>query len=360
MDGRKDNNVIFHLSDLHFTGNNSISAKRCLEELISLIKNIEDDWKPNILCITGDISHKSSRSGYGKAQIWLEHLLLEIGIEKKNVIICPGNHDVDLKIANKLGYPGSTEKADNTFAECTVPKSYIDKFNNYLEFCEKLGIEKNDTGSGYSYLFGLRKIQNLIFVVCNSCWFYRLRNKIILSLLKLDGQKEPLWIGLPLLEYLIKERDFENLKIENRLLALLHHPKERFHEEEYRRYPNNSRQPTLLLLEDKVEMLLCGDSHTSPIKDHPYVHCSALNGAPLGRSTFNLIKIESIFYSLRAYIFDPTRVDNRWQIDGKEQEHLFKDSEQKIIHDKKSDSKISTDHSSIGGKLKNKYGSSPF
>ena len=68
-------NVILHLSDLHFGYNLDEQAKaerkNALDNLISIISKQDPDWKPTIICITGDIAMKASSQDYSEAKTWL-------------------------------------------------------------------------------------------------------------------------------------------------------------------------------------------------------------------------------------------------------------------------------------------------
>ena len=70
-------NVILQLSDLHFKDDPKQTAKRTnlLNDLIDCLKDVPPDWKPNIICITGDISDRAKTEGYKIAEDWIDKLL---------------------------------------------------------------------------------------------------------------------------------------------------------------------------------------------------------------------------------------------------------------------------------------------
>ena len=72
--------VILHLSDLHFGWNDS-SPQKCAERksalnnLITRLSQLEVHWKPTIVVISGDIGWSGKRGDYELAQEWIERLL---------------------------------------------------------------------------------------------------------------------------------------------------------------------------------------------------------------------------------------------------------------------------------------------
>lgn len=59
--------IILHLSDLHFNGNedicDGIDRENIFDSLITKIQGLGDAWKPNVVCITGDIASYNKQEG---------------------------------------------------------------------------------------------------------------------------------------------------------------------------------------------------------------------------------------------------------------------------------------------------------
>ena len=74
--------VILHISDLHFSAkcNDQELANRKLlfDGLLKRLKAIEDEWRPTIVCVTGDITDKGQSEGFTDAKEWLKQLSLEL------------------------------------------------------------------------------------------------------------------------------------------------------------------------------------------------------------------------------------------------------------------------------------------
>lgn len=96
---------IVHLSDLHVNkAYESNYQKYVLSPLLQCLSVENTKKKIDLICITGDLIDKG---GYGYSSIvdaftyfdtfFLNQLIKTIGIKKENIIICPGNHDIDRK-----------------------------------------------------------------------------------------------------------------------------------------------------------------------------------------------------------------------------------------------------------------------
>ena len=101
----KNRQVILHLSDIHFGCDKSESARAlrqlALDGITSEILKLDPEWRPTILCLSGDIAYRGKSSEYEEAAKWLAKLLKELSISPDHVVICAGNHDID---RNKVTY----------------------------------------------------------------------------------------------------------------------------------------------------------------------------------------------------------------------------------------------------------------
>lgn len=99
-----------HLSDLHF-GHGDVTyqseQKLVLHTLTGDVKKQVreirkslgfSDWNPNAIIISGDVAFSAdvrSSCEYSEARNWLLDLAKEVGIDKTNILMVPGNHDVE-------------------------------------------------------------------------------------------------------------------------------------------------------------------------------------------------------------------------------------------------------------------------
>lgn len=84
---------IAHLSDLHF-GNPTAHLPH--SHLATALKTLLDALHSpaSLLLITGDITFKGNKNGYHEAGEIIEDAILRKGMDRKNIISCPGNHDI--------------------------------------------------------------------------------------------------------------------------------------------------------------------------------------------------------------------------------------------------------------------------
>ena len=90
-----------HLSDLHFgqeRGSDLHLHRDVLERLIDDVKRLaarEPENPTAGVIVTGDIAFSGKEAQYLKAGEWLERLCKAIGCNANDVLVVPGNHDVD-------------------------------------------------------------------------------------------------------------------------------------------------------------------------------------------------------------------------------------------------------------------------
>ncbi len=307
--------TILHISDLHFgwegnDPNGKAERKVCLDSLLNEISKLEEPWKPSIICLSGDLGWSSASSDYTEAKTWLNSLLEKCGIDYSRLIICPGNHDVDRKLAEKIPRPASTAEA-NKVLEVPIANHFILSFQRYIDFCKDCDIPALVFGDEKSYLVGTREIDNIRFLVFNSAWF---------SKDKEDQNK--LRLGFPHMIYMEAKGQFPLVQFdgaETIAIALAHHPYDWLHEDE-KTCQSFKRPSTWDYLAYRCHVVLTGHTHGAPrpagriITDgaHYITGGSAYDGA----SHFNsiqLLQIQQRKIIYRWLEFDPRSPENKWR-----------------------------------------------
>lgn len=136
---------ILHLSDLQFGGSTAGSSLNDSYRIAQCLK--DENIKPEIIVVTGDIADKGKETEYKEACDWLESLIRKIWningeIEEKflkKVIMVPGNHDYDLSISASDYYDfvfnadekGTFVKKENTYTNQKIG------FYNFTNFAYK-------------------------------------------------------------------------------------------------------------------------------------------------------------------------------------------------------------------------------
>jgi 3',5'-cyclic AMP phosphodiesterase CpdA len=139
------NNAILHISDLHFVLKAYKSKNRFDDNFQNKFLESIENKGIKYLVITGDIADTSAEKEYKQALIFLTSIEKRLCLDKKNIILCPGNHDVSWPELNKLVSEESvtdlTKIYENQAEKFThFSKFYSDFYNNEKKFNENLAI----------------------------------------------------------------------------------------------------------------------------------------------------------------------------------------------------------------------------
>ena len=191
---RTASQIILHLTDLHFgcdNGANEVAARAlALRGLLTALNSVEPDWKPTILCLTGDIGWKGLAGDYEQAQKWLKALIDKFGISEDRVLLCAGNHDIDRNVSQKYARPKDGPEADRILAT-PIASMYKEAFGPFCRFAKDFSIPPYAFGSEPSHLTGERVIEGISFCALNSAWFCQG-----------PDDKGNLWLGKPHIDIL--------------------------------------------------------------------------------------------------------------------------------------------------------------
>lgn len=129
----KSNVDIIHLSDLHFghchryVGDSPYDT--LLSKILDDISGLKNKYKinPVLVVITGDLAETSDKSEYSEVKKFLNGLLEGLSLEASNVVIVPGNHDVNWDMFK------SSELCHKALKKPFEPP-YFDKFRIFKEF----------------------------------------------------------------------------------------------------------------------------------------------------------------------------------------------------------------------------------
>lgn len=139
--------VVMHLSDLHFGSGHGHGQPRTFQ---SLWESLEPEFagflagiQPNVVVVSGDLTSQGSRDEFGQAREFLRLLASTLGIPRGNVLVVPGNHDVQL--SEKFSY--------NNYFEWFVEKFYDD-----------------DSAALESHLFGSQRVGESMIVQDDLAW----------------------------------------------------------------------------------------------------------------------------------------------------------------------------------------------
>ncbi|MFZ1416276.1 MAG: metallophosphoesterase [Defluviicoccus sp.] len=239
-----------HVSDFHFRGGDPYDRNVVLKALIRSVKRFREreDRKPDLIFATGDIAHAGKPDEYAAATAFLDSLLGAAELEKGQLFVVPGNHDVDrelgIGLARTLDFG---QQADNYFNP-NVPKPHIEQKQRafvawYDSYFAGIRSFPKDTTCGPvepvkvgGHTLGIVPINSALF--CQS-----------------DDDHEKLWIGRRCLDLAASELQ----KLDANLrLALIHHPLDWL--------SGHERSNIKAKLQDHVDVILRGHLHETDIE----------------------------------------------------------------------------------------------
>jgi predicted MPP superfamily phosphohydrolase len=316
--------VILHLSDVHFGCDKSESARAlrqlALDGITSAILKQEPEWRPTIVCLSGDIAYRGKALEYEEAAKWLAKLLKELSIPPDHVVICAGNHDID---RDKVAYsrPADATEADRMLSY-PLDAKYEIPFEAYLGFAKNFGIGVLQVGDSTSLLIGNRDLEGISFCSLNSAWFCRD-----------DTDKEQLWIGRPIFDVLESHGQVlhtQKLATSAPTIFLLHHPKDWYHDSEV--HARGGQTNTFDVVAGRCHLMLTGHTHGEsrrPDRNGGTAYIMT-GGATYADATytnsFSLIQVHDDKFVYRTFDYDPQSAIREWRQSIEATDLFFRDS----------------------------------
>jgi 3',5'-cyclic AMP phosphodiesterase CpdA len=153
---------ILHLSDLHFGSPDQ--ANLWSNQLAEDLQNDRNISHLDTLILSGDIANYSTETEYNAAKEFINELAREFRIRRSNIIIVPGNHDLNWELGDKaLSYDeNGLPKRD-----LTQHQRRFDHFRNFYQAIksEAYPLEYEHQG----IIYHLPK-QKLLILGLNSAW----------------------------------------------------------------------------------------------------------------------------------------------------------------------------------------------
>jgi predicted MPP superfamily phosphohydrolase len=87
---------ILHLSDLHARAKTAVFQNKVVEAAKRHIERINtDDSYEKLIVFSGDIAYSGKPNEYELAKEWIESIREAFGATEEQIVVAPGNHDVD-------------------------------------------------------------------------------------------------------------------------------------------------------------------------------------------------------------------------------------------------------------------------
>ena len=325
--------TILHIADLRYGWKgphdlNEIQHLNAYKALIQTFSNCEESRlplecrKPNVVAITGDIAYQGSEEQYRKCQSdIIDPLLKVLGLEKDQLLVCPGNHDIDPNQDKRGAF--TPEKNRSIDGE----KRWNLSEEAFGELCAKFSPYSN-------HFFGKRDISTLVYKKSFSDVDFFSFNTAWYSSYHESGEGQ-LLLGKSICKKNVDEAHTTYHNNGKPTIALLHHPlevEERgngwFHIEEYDpRYKGEGVIESFLqYFKKSFYIILTGspvyESNIIPVlrSDYlPIIISSGITGLKGETTSFPaysaaIVRIEGAevhIYILRYYLYQP---DNYWKI----------------------------------------------
>ncbi len=127
---------ILHISDLHFGTKQDANRwyGQLADDLRRLLSQLEPNQSPHLdaLIISGDMANRSTPKEYAAAERFIHRLLPEFGLQRHQIVIVPGNHDLNwdlskqaYEIKERESYDGSLEEEKVLEKSIIVDGEYI-------------------------------------------------------------------------------------------------------------------------------------------------------------------------------------------------------------------------------------------
>ncbi len=206
-----------HVSDFHIRGGDPYDRDVVLKALVRSVREYRETKgiKPDLIFATGDIAHGGKAAEYIPATEFFDGLLEAAGLERHQLFVVPGNHDVDREQAVGLARTLETEDESLAYFKPGSPKVHITQklgafrewYNGYFAGIRKMA---DDTTSELLEVVEVRGVR-LAVVQLNTALF------------SLGGDEDyhKLVLGRRPLQPVLDE--LEKLEVDLKI-ALLHHP----------------------------------------------------------------------------------------------------------------------------------------
>lgn len=315
-DDKKSINIM-HISDIHCgiekggKQKYKLERKEVIESFYEYLEEIPEDWRPDIIAITGDLGWSGDEEDYKQFSKFLEDLLTKFELTVDDVICCPGNHDKYLPREQK--FPKEIKKTRDYYSVNCV-YDYMEIFaKDFAAYCNGLRQKeipplKNQSAiEGTEFLYGYRVIRGLCFVVLNSAWLCDWRKK--------DRNNGSLDRGnLTIDDNTVFEIINMNLP-QFPVIVMYHHPKEWLREAEV--WVSDDKPPTAIKrIEDMAAIILNGHMHVARCernREHLHYVAGSISSNDITTSECVLLKVYVDQSNAKSIYVDEARYYSKWR-----------------------------------------------
>ena len=138
-----------HVSDIHFGQERGSvvyvhdDVKQCLIADVAKFKTTAEIERMDGIIVTGDIAFSGKKSEFDVAAQWLDRLTEAVGCQKTDVIVVPGNHDIDRDRLSagagaiiRQSVEGGSDELERFLSHTGDRELLYEKFQDYRDFAE--------------------------------------------------------------------------------------------------------------------------------------------------------------------------------------------------------------------------------
>jgi 3',5'-cyclic AMP phosphodiesterase CpdA len=175
---------ILHLSDLHARETSAWSTTPILSQAKKTILEQANAVNVDLVVFTGDIAFSGKKEEYAIAHAWLDDLCLGtsgLNLQKGQILLVPGNHDVDRKLIGPTA--GAIEEVlKKATTEAAVANFYDDgdsknallkRHTAYFDFCAAFLGDAAPPGHCWSHTFKAKTGGRIRVDGLNTSWLCR-------------------------------------------------------------------------------------------------------------------------------------------------------------------------------------------
>ncbi|WP_414622769.1 metallophosphoesterase [Calothrix sp. CCY 0018] len=170
---------VLHISDLHF--GTTDNARTWYAKLAEDLRYESSCSRLDAVIISGDIASQSNPDEYAAAQLFINRLSQEFQLEPHQIVIVPGNHDINWKISETAYFRITIENSQQETEEHLTdergkfirgknPEQHKQRFINFSRFYEAIKGELYPLDYEQQYTLQHLPEQKLLMLGLNSAW----------------------------------------------------------------------------------------------------------------------------------------------------------------------------------------------
>ncbi len=248
-----------HVSDVHVREGDAYDRDVVLRALVASVARFRvAGRRPDLMFAMGDIAFSGKRAQYELATVFFDELLAAAGLERRQLFVIPGNHDVDRDLGVGLARSlSSEEEADKYFAPDAAMAHLALKQRAFWDWYDAFfaGVRQRPQTSCGPVEMVVAGDGRVGVLAINSALFCQD-----------DHDHAKLWVGRRALDIALAQLDALDAEIR---IALVHHPLDWLADIE--------RANVRAALAGRVDVVLRGHLHETDVEHVVSQHGATLN-----------------------------------------------------------------------------------